>query len=67
MPKIQVLDNVNWKLLGSLHKPTRYTAISRFVPIVRLKSSSLNIHELTATDRHELDSFPALSTINHHQ
>ena len=47
-----------WKLLGNLHKPKLLIAIDRFVPVDRLKLSSLTIHELTATDRHDLDSFP---------
>ena len=47
------------KLLASLHKPKRSTAVDRFVPVFGLTSSSLNIHELTATDRYDLDSFPS--------
>ena len=34
-------------------------AIDRFVPVFGLKSSSLNIHQLTAADGHDLDSFPS--------
>ena len=48
-----------WKLLGSLHKPKRLMAIDGFVPVIRPKSSSLNIHELTAARRYNLDSFPS--------
>ena len=48
-----------WKLLESLHKPKRSTAIDWFVPVFGLKSSSLNIHELTAANRYGLDSFPS--------
>ena len=48
-----------WKLLGNLHKPKLLTAIDRFVPVDRLKSSSLTIHELIAANRHDLDSFPS--------
>ena len=47
------------KLLVSLHKPKCSTAIDRFVPVFGLTSSSLNIHELTATDRYDLDNFPS--------
>ena len=34
-------------------------AIDRFVLVFGLTSSSLNIHELTAVDRYDLDSFPS--------
>ena len=49
----------HWKLLTSLHTPKCLMAINRFGPRLGLKSSSLNIHELTAADRYDLDSFPS--------
>ena len=48
-----------WKLLECLHKPKRSIAIDGFVPIFGPKSSLLNIHDLTAADRYNLDSFPS--------
>ena len=48
-----------WKLLERLHKPKRSIAIDGFVPIFGPKSSLLNIHDLTAADRYNLDSFPS--------
>ena len=45
-----------WKLLEHLHKPKCSIAINGFVPV---KLSSLKIHELTAADRYNLDSFPS--------
>ena len=46
-------------MLTSLHIPKCSTAIDRFGPLLGLKSSSLNIHVLTAADRYDLDSFPS--------
>ena len=48
-----------WKLLGNLHKPKRSIVIDGFVPVFGPKSSSLSIHERTAADRYNLDSFPS--------
>ena len=56
-----------WKLLASLHKRKCSTAINRFVPIIGLKLSSLDIHELTAIDRYNLNSFPSPLTLDRHQ
>ena len=48
-----------WKLLGSLHKSKRLIAIDGFVPIFGPKLRLLNIHELTAANRYNLDNFPS--------
>ena len=47
-----------WKLLEHWHKPKCLIAVDGFVLVFRPKSSSLNIHELIAADRYNLDSFP---------
>ena len=52
-----------YKLLGSLHKPKHLIAIDGFVPVFGPKSSSLNIHEVTVTNRYNLESFPSYLNI----
>ena len=55
-----------WKLLGYLQKPKGSIVINGFVPVFGPKSS-LSIHELTAADKYNLDSFPALLISSNHQ
>ena len=46
-------------MLECLHKPKCSIVIDGNAPIFRPKLSSLNFHDLTATERHDLDSFPS--------
>ena len=47
------------ELLGSLHEPKHPIAFDRFIPVFGPRLSLLNIHELTAAERCNLDSFPS--------
>ena len=57
-PKITGLDKRYGERLASLHKSKCLMAMDRFVPVFGLKSSLLNVHELTGADRYDLDSIP---------